>query len=319
MTELDNKPFYMDIAGASPLGETVDMHFKCTLFDDGNVLWELRRLCDTYGFTNSQAVKYFRTEKLTKLVSAMRKLDIPTGFMLVPSLRALQGGPAPYGVKPYILDEFTICSRGLLYAMILIKGINLKGDHIDRARASLRLFLERLLPVGFLDVMPHYPQLLPIEGVECNLPAADGEHECGHFKQLRAEQTALSQSQSCPQAAFAMLLQRFWGNDDCSCIHMGSWLDGVVHDLVDLIKKNLGMNCHSNPLEQANLQVNGKKSRRIDQHLRQSAADLIRSENLAGNSQQWARATGKVNPKSMSYIRDQSLVAIPRPTSTPPT
>ena len=43
---LENKPRYLDNTESTPAGVQQYLHLKCTLFDDGMAVWELRRICD---------------------------------------------------------------------------------------------------------------------------------------------------------------------------------------------------------------------------------------------------------------------------------
>ena len=112
---IPNQPFYLDTNGCTPGGSQLELHYKCILFDDGAATWELRRLLDSLVYENPNAVKYFRGIKLPQLDLALRRLDMPPDYMVVPSQRALQGLPAPPKYERYILDEFCLDTKGLLY------------------------------------------------------------------------------------------------------------------------------------------------------------------------------------------------------------
>ena len=308
---LENKPFYLDNNGATPAGVQQDLHLKCTLFDDGMCTWELRRICDALGFTNTDAVKYFRNFKIECLNQCLKDMDVSPNFLVVPSRRALQGMQAPPKFQSYILDEFCIDTRGMLLALVCARGLGLRAKQLDLAKGALRLCCERLLPEGFLDALPSYPQLLEVPFAKCCSPSEAAEGICFHLQKLRDEQEAMKQWATSPQVSFAILLQSFFFDEKVDCPHMGDWLNRLVDDLCCIIKENLMNACHSDPLKMTPLQKIGKKCRRLDQHLKESAAHEVKRQNLACNTQQWARATGQCNPKSLQYVRDQSLATPP--------
>jgi hypothetical protein len=300
------KPYYCKGTQISPKGKQVCHEFKAIEFDDGFVVWELRRLVEGIGFDFATNVKYYRSHKaplLTELLQSMEcVLDGP--YILLGKRSAdAKGFVKNAVVATYILDEFTVQSNYFVATLLFAPRLSFHNDKLDMAMALRRLFFTHGLPCNFEEGVRSFRHPKIYQDVLCG--GAAGQ-PCAHSFLLTkaiADSDAASLS---PQEKFLFVFDEI-SRHDCSCAQVGRWFKDVCDELCVVLHDNLANFGHTNALKSWRPET--FKRRRMDEHMKNDAIDQVRRQGLAPNVTTWARATQQANPKSMAYVRDGNLAA----------
>jgi hypothetical protein len=274
-------PRYLSAAGLHADGGAQGLTWKAWHYQDGHVMWELRRILKDIGYANQEPWQVIRDQK-EMWALALERCGVPWDTSFKASrYSALSQGAASHDEK--VRDEASVSTQAL--TCLLPFWYNYRRRRADQAVTALcaGLFFGKLLsPDTAKGIMTVAPVTYGLCGGK-----ADEHGKCCHMRSWHEAAAAYGEA---PQHILSKLLLLAWPFLD-ACPAILCKFKSMVKEIAPCVEAGLEEATHSDPMKADHLEGRGPKRRRYDEDFKHCVVATCLEKKRARTSAAFLKAT----------------------------